>query len=393
MNENELLTEAVKLGMINLDSVYDNIMANRKQQVLKMHKYSITQSTDGRWQTMYKMSDGKRKNVKAQTYEEVIDKLVKLYFTDTHIDNLTFYDVYTEWLEYKRTITSSANTIKRHGQHYRKYFESSKLHSMKFKDIDKLTLTSVCNQLIMTNGLSRTEWGNIKAILNGMWEFAVDKKYIKENVMKQVKLTAKCKQPEKKSGKTETYNTEELPALNAYLDQKIEETGDSSFYAVRFNFYAGLRVGELVALKWDDLGDTEIHVTREEVRNQETNVYSVVDHTKTYQDRYVTLVPTALELLSKVERQGEYIFMRNGERLTSRQIAYVLEKYAERQAIENKSTHKMRKTFASRLASNGMPLDEIREQLGHNNLNTTLGYIYNPLTKKQTYDLMVKALS
>ena len=30
--------------------------------------------------------------------------------------------------------------------------------------------------------------------------------------------------------------------------------------------------------------------------------------------------------------------------------------------------------------------------LGHNNLNTTLGYIYNPLTENQTYDLMAKAL-
>ena len=34
----------------------------------------------------------------------------------------------------------------------------------------------------------------------------------------------------------------------------------------------------------------------------------------------------------------------------------------------------------------------VREMLGHNNLNTTLGYIYNPLTESQTYDLMAKAL-
>ena len=37
-------------------------------------------------------------------------------------------------------------------------------------------------------------------------------------------------------------------------------------------------------------------------------------------------------------------------------------------------------------------LDCIRELLGHSNLSTTLGYIYNPLTEKKIYDLISKAL-
>ena len=51
----------------------------------------------------------------------------------------------------------------------------------------------------------------------------------------------------------------------------------------------------------------------------------------------------------------------------------------------------MRKTYASKLNANGVPLDCIREQLGHANLQTTLEYIYNPLTEKETYDLIAKA--
>lgn len=89
---------------------------------------------------------------------------------------------------------------------------------------------------------------------------------------------------------------------------------------------------------------------------------------------------------------GTYLFERNGERLTARQIAYVLEKYAERQGVATKSTHKMRKTYASRLNASGVPLDAIREQLGHADLTTTLSYIYNPLTDKETYDLISNAL-
>ncbi|MBQ8315110.1 MAG: tyrosine-type recombinase/integrase, partial [Lachnospiraceae bacterium] len=97
-------------------------------------------------------------------------------------------------------------------------------------------------------------------------------------------------------------------------------------------------------------------------------------------------------LLKKIPRQGEYIFTRSGERITCSQIAYVLQKYAERQGVKTKSSHKIRKTYASILASNGVPLDAIRELLGHTDLATTLGYIYNPLPEKDTYELISKAL-
>ena len=56
------------------------------------------------------------------------------------------------------------------------------------------------------------------------------------------------------------------------------------------------------------------------------------------------------------------------------------------------STYKMRKTYASLLSANSVPLDAIRELLGHSDLQTTLGYIYNPLTDSETADLIAKAL-
>lgn len=196
----------------------------------------------------------------------------------------------------------------------------------------------------------------------------------------------------KKTGKTETYNSDELKGLNLYLDRMYTETHDTAFLAVKLNFLLGLRVGELVALKWEDYKEGHLHIVREEVRDQTTNKYEVVEHTKTNRDRFVVLVPKAVDILKKIDHESDFIFMRNGNRITSRQVAYVLEKYAERQGLPTKSTHRMRKTFASNLNSNGVPLDCIRELLGHSNLNTTLGYIYNPLTEKETYDLISKAL-
>lgn len=393
--ELSLLKEALDCGILNSDSVLDMLMSSKKEQIKKIHPYAITPPSkgEGRWQTFYKGTDGKRKNIKAQTEEDLLKKLIPLYFQNSYIDKLTFHKLYEEWLEYKKTVTNSPNTIKRHAQHYSKYFEPSCLHAMKIKQINELFLESECNRIVKDFNLSRKEWGNTKTILNGMFQYAVRKKYLSENPMDKIQIHVKFKQIVRKTGKTETYNTDELENLNQYLDRMYIETEDTVFLAVKLNFLLGLRVGELAALKWEDLSDeNHLHIVREEVRNQITNQCEVVEHTKTNCDRFVVLVPKAINLLQKIEHTGNYIFMRNGERIRARQIAYVLEKYAERQGIATKSTHKMRKTYASNLNAKGVPLDSIRELLGHSNPTTTLGYILNPLTEKETYDLITKAL-
>lgn len=271
--------------------------------------------------------------------------------------------------------------------------ERSSYDSMKVQSIDELLLDKECNRIVSENNLTRKEWVNAKVILNGMYDYAFRKRYIEENYMSKVVIQVRYKQVQRKTGKTETYDTDELSALNAYLDQKYLETHDCSFMAIRLNFFLGLRVGELVALKWEDLcDDNHLHIVREEIRNQDTNAVEVVEHTKTNTDRFVVLISQAKEILEKVDHVDEYVFVRDGKRLNSRQINYVLEKFAERMGMHTKSSHKMRKTYASRLNAAGVPLDVIREQSGHSDLTTTLGYICNPLTEKETYDAISCAL-
>ncbi len=396
LNKRNILSANIADDIIYTDNVQEAIMNAQKEKLLsKMHPYKITEpkSENGRWQTYYRDANGKRKIIRAQTKDALLEKLIPIYFQESHLDKLIFSDLFLEWLEYKKTVTDSPNTIKRHTQHYKRYFERSELHNMPVRQIDTLLLESECNRLVKEYSMSRKEWNNVKTILLGCFEYAVRKKYITVNPMNDVKILVKYRQVVKKTGKTETYNTEELENLNKYLDTKYAETEDTVFLAVKINFLLGLRVGELVALKWEDCKEqSHIHVVREEIRNQETNRYDVVEHTKTNRDRYVPLVPKAISILEKIPKQGSYIFMRDGERITARQIAYVLEKYAERQGTATKSTHKMRKTYASILNTNGVPLDCIREMLGHSNLTTTLGYVYNPLTESETYNLIEKAL-
>lgn len=397
-NQNLLLLQnALDSDILNIDDVLNNIMASKINKIKLLHQYSISppnpNSKKSRWQTVFKKSDGTRISIKAQTEEELLKKLIPFYFPEKNLENILFSDLYSEWLEYKKTVTNSVNTIQRHEQHYKKYFLNSVLNNKKINSIDELLLESICNSIVRDNSLSRKEWGNIKTILNGMFVYAVRKKYLVANPMENITISIKFRQVVKKTGKTETFNTDELATLNKYLDLKYSETQDTIYLAVKLNFLLGLRIGELVALKWCDLVDSyHLHIVREEVKDKVNNTYSVVEHTKTNTDRFVCLVPKAIDIFNIIPKDSEYIFVREKNRVTSRQVAYVLEKYAKDMGLKTKSSHKMRKTYASNLNAHGVPLDSIRELLGHTNLNTTLQYIYNPLTEAETYNLISNAL-
>ena len=382
-------------AMLETGGVHNEIMATLREKVEKQHPYTLTppKTENGRWQTSYLDRNGKRKNLKAPTKEELLDKLIPIYFSKSHIDNLTFHELFVEWLNYKSTVTNSPNTIKRHKQHYNKYFAVSALDGMLLPTIDELLLEQECNRIVREFNLSRKEWCNAKTILNGMYAYAIRKKYLTENPLANVQILVKFRQVVKKTGKTETYNTEELASINAFLDRLYAETFDTSYLAVKLNFLLGLRVGELVALKWEDWCDTShLHIVREEIRDQTDNSYSVVEHTKTNRDRFVVVVPKAVEILNKIDRTDKYIFTRDGKRITSIRIASILRKYANYNGVPLKSSHKIRKTYASNLNKCGVPLDCIREMLGHSSLATTLEYLFNPLTDNETYDLISKAL-
>ena len=97
-----LLNDFPGSGILDTDSVLDMLMSSKRNQVRKIHSYAITPPSKegGRWQTSYQGADGKRKNIKAQTEEELLDKLVLLYFSDSHIDKMTFHGLYKDCLLY-----------------------------------------------------------------------------------------------------------------------------------------------------------------------------------------------------------------------------------------------------------------------------------------------------
>lgn len=400
MDANETLKILIEQGIVDLTSLRQAEIMQLEKKVMLVHNYKISQLPNGQWKT-YVPAPAGRKELRARTKEDILQKVYKFYMAgeDRHLENnITFEELFDEWLKYKSTITESPNTIKRHTQHYKKYIERVEVAKEKVRNIDFLSIQALCNSIVKEYNLTNKEWVNVKTILKGMFEYAFEKGYIDKNPMDRVRIHVKFKQQNRKTGKTETFDSFEYKQLMAYLDEKISENSHPGFFAIKINFFLGLRVGELVALKWSDLEGNNLHIAREEIRNQETNRLMVVEHTKTHRDRFIPVIPEALAIFHKLYRRDnpnidDYIFVKDGKRITARQIAYLLEKYAKDKNISVKSSHKIRKTFASRLDVSGVPLDEIKNLLGHSNLETTLKYLYNPLTTEETRNIIQKALS
>ena len=111
--------------------------------------------------------------------------------------------------------------------------------------------------------------------------------------------------------------------------------------------------------------------------------------------RFIPLTDRANQIIEKARElnpNGEFIFERDGERLTARAVTYWLSKYCRDAGITYKSPHCTRRTTASRLSTKGMPLDKLRDMLGQVDEKTTLSYIYNPNTEQENLNIMNEAL-
>ncbi len=128
-------------------------------------------------------------------------------------------------------------------------------------------------------------------------------------------------------------------------------------------YSAGLRVGEVVRLKVEDI-DSErmlIHVRQGKGRK----------------DRYVMLSRVALEMLRaywRVERPPKWLFpgARRDRHIHERSIQRVVQRARTKAGIRKRVTvHTLRHSFATHLLESGTDLRVIQELLGHKRSKTT----------------------
>jgi len=157
---------------------------------------------------------------------------------------------------------------------------------------------------------------------------------------------------------------EEAEQILAQADGQIKEM---IFFALK----TGVRFGELIALDWNDIDFQERQIT---VRR--SIVRGIMGSTKSNKIRYIPLLSSVADMLLKRSKDRGYVFTRHKTHFTQHYSCKKLYQACRKAGLRKIGWHKLRHTFASHLAQNGVAIQAIKELLGHSSITTTMRYAH-----------------
>ena len=385
-----------------MDNVQQAMINAKKEEILSKHKYKIFQGSDGRWKTTVPDETKKsgRRIIAKSDYNDFINELVAFY--DSIEDNnnsineslCTLSDILPKWLELKEVHTDSGSYIKRIYVDWNKYYKGKDIANIPVQNMTQIYLDKWVHQTIKDYNLTRNQYYNMSIIIRQCLDYCCQLNILQSNPFRDVKINKKLfRKVRKPKSKTQVFLVkEQLLLFNEANNSFLRCPKCTTPLMIMFNFFLGLRIGELTALKWSDIEDNYLYVHRSEVEDVKLDLntgdvistsFKVVEYTKSDAgDRYVYLNSEAKKILRIVKRvnfeYGRYddgfIFlnMRNGRRTTTDAVSTYLQNLCIRAGIANKSSHKIRKTYISSLFDHNINIDTIRRMAGHESEKTTL---------------------
>ena len=154
---------------------------------------------------------------------------------------------------------------------------------------------------------------------------------------------------------------------------------------ILLTFETGMRVGELSALKREDinLNKHTIHIQRTEIKyKNEDGIWEidVREYPKTDAgDRYIIISDECIKTIKKIISMnpfGEYLFQEGVHRIKEHAFARRIIRVCDILNIPHRSMHKIRKTYGTKLIDSNVDEKFITDQMGHSDIKTTRQYYY-----------------
>lgn len=417
VSDDSLLHFLLDKCKMTVEDAESEIEDMKNKVYLENHKFNVWQGKDGRWRTYLpdESNKDKRKMIAKGTREKLDSAVISYYKgveDKTSERRVTLRTFYQTWLDYKKLKTTSSIYIRRIHNDWEKYYLDDPLIDVPLQKLTYDRLEEWALKKIRTNELTKKQYYNMTVIIRQSLEYAVQKDIIAENPFSRVSIDRKLFHSEKKpADETQVFLTDEQPLIEKEAYKDFQETGDTACLAVPFLYQTGLRLGEIVALKESDITGKYLHIQRTETKQTEQNPdgswkpirYAVVGHTKSEAgDRLVYLSSTARTILQLVIQSNQehgyydngYLFLNANGRIHGRSVDTRIRKYCRYIGIDEKSSHKARKTYISSLIDAGVNINEIRRQVGHEDERTTYrNYCFNRMPQSETENMLEKVLA
>lgn len=360
---------------------------------------TIFKRKDGRWCAAYydESPQPKRHFVYGKTQAEVKKKLKDKKtepIEDTGKSDKTM--LLQDWVIYYLT-NYKKNEVKEttycsYMNLYSSYIRNTELGNTKLNNLNSNQLQDFYNSK-RADGYNPKTIRHIYILINSVLNKAVQLKMVKENVNLLVTLP-----------KREAYNAQVL-TIDEVKKILTEAKEEYLYPIIVLTLYTGLRKGEVMALKWDniDFEKNELYVkgslcrvvVERNLDGRSLYDYKILEPKTTKSKRTIPLLPCAIEALEIQKKRQEqdkitygliyqdegYIFARkDGRYLEQRSFMNDYHTFMKKYEITDIRFHDLRHTFASLLLEAGESPKIIQELLGHSTITTTMD-IYAHITQ------------
>ncbi len=320
----------------------------------------IKKRKDGRYVKRVTTQDGKKIDVYGKTQREVEEKIdeIKLKTACGVITSKRTINV-QDWAQLWWTSEKSGKTGPSNEVGYlnalNKYI-IPRIGFMKVGDVKHYHCQEVINSM---EQCSRSLQRQVKIVLNGIFSYAVINGMIISNPAQYVKVSAPPDEP-----RIALTPLQVKQLLECEMNQRCE-------IMVHLSLFCGLRRGEIIALRWNDIRDGYIYVTRSA---QLTGNLPVLKGPKSKAG--IRKIPIPKHLSSKLdamEKRSTYVVPSARNVIMSKSSFDRLWEPVKNSLSFDVVFHQLRHTYATNLHTLGIDVKTMQYLLGHANLDVTLG--------------------
>lgn len=350
---------------------------------MSVHKYSTAKGD--KWYVKY----GNHTKRGFKLKHDAMEYEAKLRLQNPSCDNpLYFFVVINEYLNSERKRLS-------YGTYIKKEAVCKKIFFIKLKNKDMRKMSELdCKEfkeLINESNYSTRHKNYILNLYKEIFRYA--KIYFKlKNDPTYVLINFKKSYEEKLKDRQKETNIWTEDELLKFLKCVNKPTYKALFLTL---YYTGLRLGEALALNWNDFSGNTLSISKSLTRKSENHTYEIKEPKNMYSIRTILIGDNLSKYLNQYKEtqmkvsgfNNQWFIFGNVNPLPYTSISRIKDKAIKEAHVKNIRIHDFRHSHASLLISKGLNIVAISRRLGHSDVNTTLK-IYTHLLQENEKQLV-----